>query len=58
MLNEKGSLNRLLSQKEAYIPPSFADDIEAALSELSEHSIKDSFEKIQDQYSTILNYCK
>lgn len=56
MLNEKGSLERLLGQKEAYIPKDFAKDMEAALSGLSKDSIQACFDRIQVQYSEIFKH--
>jgi hypothetical protein len=56
MLNEKGSLGRLLSQKEVYIPKNFADDMEAALTGLSKNTIQDCFDRIQMQYNEICKY--
>jgi len=58
MLNEKGSLGRLLMQKEAFIPKDFAIDIEAALSGLSKNTIQDCFDRIQLQYNEILEYSR
>ncbi|MDF2905429.1 MAG: hypothetical protein K0R34_750 [Herbinix sp.] len=57
MLNEKGSLGRLLLQKDVYIPEHFADDVEAALSELNRNTIQDCFDRIQVQYKEIVDYC-
>jgi predicted nucleotidyltransferase len=56
MLNEKGSLRRLLSQKEVYIPKNFADDMEAALMGLNRDTIQYCFDRIQVQYNEILKY--
>jgi predicted nucleotidyltransferase len=56
MLNEKGSLRRLLSQKEVYIPKNFADDMEAALMGLNRDTIQYCFDRIQEQYNEILKY--
>lgn len=56
MLNEKGSLERLLGQKEAYIPKDFVKDMEAALSGLSKDSIQACFDRIQVQYSEIFKH--
>lgn len=56
MLNEKGSLGRLVNQKEAYIPKDFADDMEAALSGLSKNTIFACFDRIQVQYNEICKY--
>ncbi|MBP1756001.1 MAG: hypothetical protein H6Q59_2399 [Firmicutes bacterium] len=57
MINEKGSLNRLLRQKEAFIPKNFTVDSESALTELSINTIQDSFDRIQEQYDEIIRYC-
>lgn len=56
MLNEKGSLGRLLRQKDAYIPKDFANDMEAALSGLSEDTIQVCFDRIQAQYNEIFRH--
>jgi predicted nucleotidyltransferase len=56
MLNEKGSLGRLLSQKVVYIPKDFADDMEAALTGLSKDSIQVCFDRIKLQYNEICKY--
>lgn len=53
MLNEKGSLVRLLRQKEVFIPKNFANDVEAALSGLNTKTIQTCFDKIQAQYIEI-----
>lgn len=53
MLNEKGSLQRLLMQKAAYIPKDFPNDVEAALSGLREDTIQVCFDRIQVQYNEI-----
>lgn len=58
MLNEKGSLGRLITQKDAYIPKDFANDMEAALSGLNVTTIKDGFDRIQIQYDEIVKYCR
>lgn len=56
MLNEKGSLGRLLKQKEAYIPKDFVNDIEAALSGLKKDTIQACFDRIQVQYNEIFRH--
>ena len=56
MLNENGSLRRLLRQKDAYIPKNFANDVEAAFSGLSEDAIQACFDRMQTQYNEILKY--
>ncbi len=56
MLNEKGSLERLLEQKEAFIPKDFAKDMETALTGLSKDSIQACFDRIQIQYSKIFKH--
>jgi hypothetical protein len=56
MLNEKGSLARLLRQDEAYIPERFANDVEAALSELGKDNMEACFDRIQAQYREIAAY--
>lgn len=56
ILNEKGSLGRLLSQKEAYIPNDFANDIEAALSGLKKETMEECFDRIKVQYNEVNNY--
>lgn len=58
MLNEKGSLERLLRQKEAYFPKNFAKGIETALSGLDTKTIQNCFDKIQTQYIEILKHSK
>lgn len=58
MLNEKGSLGRLLRENDAFIPKDFANDVEAALSGLNKNTIQDCFDRIQVQYNNIYNYCK
>jgi hypothetical protein len=58
MLNEKGSLGRLLLQKDAYVPKDFANDMEAALSGLNATTIKDSFDRIQIQYDELVKYSR
>lgn len=58
MLNEKGSLERLLKQKEVYIPKDFANDVEAALSGLSKNTMQDCFDRIQVQYNEIFGYSR
>ncbi len=58
MLNEKGSLDRLLKQKEAFIPNAFASDMEAALSGLSKDTIQDCFDRIHVQYNEIFHYTR
>lgn len=56
MLNEKGCLQRLQQQKDAYIPKGFARNVESALSNLTQDSIASSFDKIQEQYDVINHY--
>ena len=56
MLNEKGSLRRLLNQKDAYIPKDFVNDIETALTGLDNSTIQECFDRIQVQYNEICNY--
>ncbi len=56
MLNEKGSLGRLLRQKDAYIPKDFANDVETAFSGLSADTIQACFDRMQAQYNEILKY--
>lgn len=56
MLNEKGSMRRLLLQKGAYIPKNFTNDMEAALSGLSGDSIQACLDTIQAQYDEIFKY--
>ncbi|RPF47365.1 nucleotidyltransferase-like protein [Hydrogenoanaerobacterium saccharovorans] len=56
MLNEKGSLGRLLRRKEAYIPKDFANDMEAALSGLRKDTIQACFDRIQVQYNEIFRH--
>ncbi len=56
MLNEKGCLQRLQQQKDAYIPKGFAQDAEAALSNLTQESIASSFDKVQEQYDLLNHY--
>lgn len=56
MLNEKGSLGRLLIQKEAYIPNDFANDIEAALSGLKKETMEECFDRMKVQYNELNNY--
>lgn len=58
ILNEKGTLGRLLMQKEAFIPKDFARDMEAALSGLSKNTIQDCFDRIQIQYNEISSYSR
>ncbi len=58
MLNEKGSLNRLITQKDAYIPHNFAKDVEGALNGLSKQTTQDSFERIQLQYNEINKFSR
>jgi predicted nucleotidyltransferase len=58
MLNEKGSLDRLLRQENAYIPKDFAFDLEAALSGLSKASIQACFDRVEAQYHEVAHYCK
>ena len=58
MLNEKGSLERLLKQKEVYIPKDFANDVEAALSGLSKNTMQACFDRIQVQYNEIFGYSR
>lgn len=58
MLNEKGSLERLLKQKEAFIPVDFASDVEAALSGLNKNTIQFCFDRIQVQYNEIFRYSR
>lgn len=58
MLNEKGSLGRLLMKKDAFIPKDFANDMESALSELNKNVIQDCFDRIQVQYNEIYNYLR
>lgn len=55
MLNEKGSLVRLLRQKDAYIPKDFVNDVEAALSGLRIDTMQACFDRIQVQYNEIIN---
>lgn len=55
MLNEKGSLVRLLRQKDAYIPKDFVNDVEAALSGLRKDTMQACFDRIQAQYNEIIN---
>lgn len=57
MLNEKGSLARLLKQPNAYVPENFASDIQSALSGLREDSLQAGFDKMQEQYNTVLRKC-
>jgi predicted nucleotidyltransferase len=57
MLNEKGSLGRLLNQKDAYIPKDFANDMEAALTGLNKNTIQVCFDRIQIQYNEICKHC-
>lgn len=56
MLNEKGSLARLLKQQNAYIPENFTSDVEAALSGLSGDTIQACLDGIQAQYDKIFRY--
>ena len=56
MLNEKGSLGRLLRQKDAYIPKDFVNDVEAALYGLRKDTIQACFDRIQVQYNEIFRY--
>lgn len=56
MLNEKGSLGRLLNQKEAYVPNDFANDIEAALSGLKKETMEECFGRMKVQYDEVNNY--
>jgi predicted nucleotidyltransferase len=58
MLNEKGSLGRLLSQKEVFIPKDFAGDVEAALSGLNINTMQDCFDRMQVQYIELSSYCR
>lgn len=58
MLNEKGSLQRLLKQESAYIPQNFVMDIEAAISGLTKDTIEACFDAIQSQYDQIALYCE
>ncbi len=57
MLNEKGSLDRLLKQQNVYIPENLASDVPSSLSGLREDSLQISFDKIQEQYNVILRKC-
>ena len=56
MLNEKGSLDRLLKQKGAYIPKDFAKNIEAAFTEMNKATIQACFDRIQVLYNEICSY--
>jgi hypothetical protein len=56
MLNEKGSLSRLLKEKDAYIPEGFADDVASAFM-LGGDSIKSAFSAIQRQFDAISRRC-
>ena len=58
MLNEKGCLQRLLKQKSAYLPMNFAQDMEAALSNLNTNTIADSFDRIEAQYNELSKHHK
>jgi predicted nucleotidyltransferase len=56
MLNEKGSLRRLQSLKEAYIPKDFVNDVEAALSDLRKDTMQICFDRIHVRYNEIFEY--
>lgn len=56
MLNEKGALKRLLSQKGIYIPDNFVNEIEDAFSELKNDTLQSAFEKMQTQYDMIFQF--
>ncbi len=56
MLNEKGSLDRLLQQKDAYLPKDFLKDIELVFTGLSKDTMHDCFDKINAHYNEISKY--